>query len=513
MQVVMPLDLGIRIPEDDSVRQLIKVTERMDFTVLHQAYVRASERDEATPKQLFQLVILGRMNGRYGVRELERACRTDIRFMWLLQGKRVPSASRFARFIGQRLSGGVMDELFYQFVLLLREDGEIAFENLFVDGTKIEGYANRYTFVWKKAVEKNARRLEEKLGNLVTEIKTAYPFETADSETEEDVLLALERLASDTGVVFAYGKGKHKTPLQRSIEALRGMLSKRAEYARHREICGSRNSYSKTDHDATFMRMKDDPMQNGQLKPAYNLQLGVDGEYIVAADISQDRNDAHTLLPLLDHMESHGCPTPKNAVTDSGYESEENYAGLERRGITAYIKPQNYERRKKRGFRQNAFLRENMPYDSETDSYTCPAGKRLARQYDTVRRSGSGYEQRLTVYACDACAGCPMKSKCTKAKENRKLTVSKAFDAYRAASLARITGETGILLRVNRSIQSEGAFGNLKENWQFRRYMRRGIRNVMTETLLYAFAYDLKKLHAKTLSGKLRTHLLFPSSA
>lgn len=495
------------------MRMLIGVTERMDFTVLNQAYVRASRCKDATPKQLFQLVMLGRLNGRYGVRELESACQTDIRFMWLLQDKRTPSASRFARFIQKRLADGVMEELFYQFVLLLLMDGEIAAENLHTDGTKVEGYANRYTFVWKKSVEKNALKLAKKLTDLIAKIRTEYPFETSDLETETDILGMLERLAIETGVEFVHGKGKHKTSLQRWIEALGGMLDKGAEYEQHKEICGSRNSYSKTDHDATFMRMKDDHMGNGQLKPAYNLQLGIEGEYIVGVDVTQDRSDSHALLPLLDSMKAHGCPLPKNVVADSGYESEENYAGLEERGITAYIKPQNYEQCKKRSFRQNAFLRENMPYDAQTDSYTCPAGKQLIRQYDTVRHSNSGYEQHLTIYACDSCVGCPMKSKCTKAKENRKIRVSKAFDAYRAASLERITSETGVLLRMNRSIQSEGAFGNLKENWQFRRYMRRGLRNVMIETLLYAFAYNLKKLHAKTLSGRLQTCLFYPSSA
>lgn len=513
MQLIMPLDLGMRIPEDDSVRLLIKVTERMDYTVLDRAYIRASERGEATPKQLFQLVILGRMNGRYSVRELAEACRTDIRFMWLLQGKRAPSASRFARFIQKRLADEVMEQLFYQFVLLLQEDEEISFENLFVDGTKNEGYANRYTFVWKKAVTKRAEKLGKKLADLLIEIRTAYPFQTSHAQTEQDVLQAIEALANDTGVVFVQGSGKRKTALQKHIEELRGMLAKHAEYARQIGICANRNSYSKTDHDATFMRMKDDHMKNGQLKPAYNLQLGVEGEYIVGVYVTQDRDDTHALLPLLSRMNKYDCPQPKNVIADAGYESEENYVGLAERGITAYIKPQNYEQRKKRGFRQNAYLRENMPYDAQTDSYVCPAGKRLAWQYDTVRRSRSGYEQCLSVYDCDSCVGCPMKAICTKAKGNRRITVSHAFDGYRAAALSRIRDEQGALLRVNRTIQSEGVFGCLKENWRFRRYMRRGMRSVMTETLLYAFAYDLKKLHAKTVSGRLQTYLHYPSSA
>ena len=219
------------------------------------------------------------------------------------------------------------------------------------------------------------------------------------------------------------------------------MLEKREAYKRRREICGQRNSYSKTDPEATFMRMKEDHMGNGQLKPAYNVQLGVEAEYIVAVDVSQERSDALALIPLLKRMQAHHCPVPQNIIDDAGYESEENYAKLEEMGCTAYIKPQNYEKSKKRSFRQNAFLRENMPYDKDTDSCTCPAGKRLLHTGQTIRRSKSGYEQTLSVYtACD-CVGCPIKQKCTKAKNNRKLTISKDFDTYRQASLARITSE------------------------------------------------------------------------
>lgn len=513
MQVVMPLDLGKMIPEEDSVRLLIEVTERMDYSQLNQAYIRKQSKDEATPKQLFQIVMLGYMKGRRHSREIEEACRCDIRFMYLLKGKRVPDHSRIARFIRHRLYGEVMENLFYQFVFILREMGEVGFENLFVDGTKIEAYANRYTFVWKKAVEKHAVRLEEKIAALVEEIKAAHPFETVHLCTAEEVLDCLNKLCITKEIRFVHGSGKRKTPLQRYVETLGAMLEKREEYEHHKEICGQRNSYSKTDTDATFMRMKEDHMGNGQLKPAYNVQLGVEAQYIVAVDISQERNDAHTLIPLLKRMQAHNCPIPKNTIDDAGYESEENYAKLEEMGCTAYIKPQNYEKSKKRSFRKNAFLRENMPYDKDTDSYTCPAGKRLIHTGETVRHSKSGYEHKLSVYtACD-CVGCPMKQNCTKAKENRKLTVSKAFDAYRQASLERITSEKGILLRMNRSIQSEGTFGVLKEDWHFRRFLRRGSAHVMTELLIYAFAFNVEKLQNKMLSGRLLTPLFLPSSA
>jgi len=243
--------------------------------------------------------------------------------------------------------------------------------------------------------------------------------------------------------------------------------------------------------------MKDDHMKNGQLKPGYNLTLGVEGEYIVGIDVSPERSDELTLLPLLDRMER-GCrKRHKNITGDAGFESEENYKGLKKREQTAYIKPQNYERSKTRKYKTNAYLRENMPYDPENDTYTCPNGNTFSAMYTTKRRSTSGFESEITVYECNGCNGCPLKKDCTRAKENRKITVSKDFQQLRAGSLERITSDYGKTLRLNRSIQSEGVFGVLKQDYGFRRYLRRGTTNVFTETVLFAFAYNINKLHSK----------------
>ena len=227
-------------------------------------------------------------------------------------------------------------------------------------------------------------------------------------------------------------------------------------YLDYNETFKGRNSFSKTDRDATFMRMKEDHMKNGQLKPAYNLQLGVEGEYIVGVDISSERSDELTLLPLLDRMAKGIGKRHKNVCTDAGYESEENYKGLAERGQIGYIKPQNYEKSKTRKYKSNAFLRENMPYNPENDTYTCPSGNTFSPIYTTKRRSTSGFESEVTVYECHGCNTCPKKKDCTRAEENRKMTVSKDFIELRNASRERITSEYGKTIRLNRSIQSEG---------------------------------------------------------
>ena len=290
-------------------------------------------------------------------------------------------------------------------------------------------------------------------------------------------------------------------------------MKKSREYAEQMEILGARNSYSKTDHSATFMRMKDDHMQNGQLKPGYNVQLGVEAEYIVGVDVSSDLNDTYSLLPLVKRMEEKGGIKHQDVTTDAGYETEETYSGMAERGQTAYIKPQNYESSKKRSFRRNAYLWENMPYDQEKNCFTCPAGKGLRFIGEKKRKTKTGFEQTVSMYQAEGCTGCPYKEHCTKAKENRVIQVNWAFEAARTASRERITSEKGILLRINRRIQSEGAFGVLKEDRHFRRLRRRGTQGVFAEILLYAIAFDIEKLHAKERSGRLKTMLFYPDSA
>ncbi|MCT8978883.1 transposase, partial [Clostridium sp. CX1] len=249
--------------------------------------------------------------------------------------------------------------------------------------------------------------------------------------------------------------------------------------------------------DATFMHLKEDHMRNSQLKPAYNVQIGVEGEYVVGVDISSERSDQLTLIPFLENLKENLPRKYTNIVADAGYESEENYVYLEENNQKSFIKPQAYEGMKKSKFKKNISKRENMNYDSEKDEYTCYNNKKLKPIGIKTRKSKTGYEASVTVYECESCENCSFKEKCTKAKGNRKMEVSKVFVEKRSKSLTNITSKEGILLRTNRSIQVEGAFGVLKEDYGFRRFLSRGKRNVKTEFLLLCFGYNLNKLHSK----------------
>ncbi len=521
-QLKLPLNIETIIPEDDSVRLLSQFVEAMDLTDLYSTYERINS---VSPRTLLKIVLYSYMNGDYSSRSMELNCKRDINFMFLLEGAPVPDHATFARFRGihfapcaRRILAEMSNALF--------DLGEISGETVFIDGTKIEAAANKYTFVWKKAVTKNQTKLLIKLADFVAECEQLYDLKIVYGDTVKmkhvkKLRKKLYALRQSENVVFVHGIGKRKTPLQKSIETLEDYLSRLKKYNHQIHICGGRNSYSKTDHDATFMRMKEDAMGNGQLKPAYNLQHGVDSEYITWLTIGPQPTDTTTLVPFLKDAEEHLKFKYKNITADAGYESEENYVFLEANGQLSYIKPANYEISKTRRYKNDIGKIENMEYDAESDVYICRNAKRLMVDHVRHSKSKTGYVSEKTIYKCEDCSGCPHKAECIKGnncktpleERTKTLQISKIFLKYRQEDLERILSAEGIVYRMNRSIQAEGSFGDLKQDMQFRRYVSKGTSNVLAESILLAMARNINKLHNKIQKGRIGTHLFPVKSA
>ncbi len=392
--------------------------------------------------------------------------------------------------------------MFYQYVRYLEAQGETDHETVFIDGTKLESRAGRYTFVWRKSVEKLLAKVKQKV----------YAATSLTS------LEGLEQQLSDKGaeISFVHGSGRRKSEAQKAWEVLDELRQQWREYEEKLVIMGAdRNSYSKTDPDATFMRMKDDHMRNGQLKPGYNVQIGVNSEYITGIDAFTNRTDYGTMVPFMKTMQQKHGKKYKSVTADAGYERFNNYLFLEDNGQLSFIKPANYEQQKSSSFKKQIGRMENMAYDAEADSYTCSQGRKL-----NLRRECTELENGRNIttawYRCESCADCPVREKCCQAKDTsqpKELRVNKTFQELRKASLDNITSEHGIHLRLSRSIQVEGAFGLLKNNFGFRRFLTRGKKNIRTELFFLALAFDLKKLWMKRDKGRLRTHLSEISAA
>ena len=507
-QLTLPMNMEIQIPEDDPVRLASAQLEELDYRKLYRAYSSQGRKSAAEPRIIFEVLVYGYMSGIYSTRKLEEACRKRVDFMWLLQGEPVPDYSTFARFRSGRTKDAVED-LFYQYVCKLEEIGETEHDEVFIDGTKIESMANRYTFIWRKTTEKHLEKVKEQVRQEFAN------REIAGNVTLKKLraLVAAEKLACEkANIEFVHGIGRRKKPEQRAWEKLNSLLEKWEGYEKKLFTMGNtRNSYSKTDPDATFMHMKEDHMRNGQLKPGYNVQIAVNSEYITGVAAFSNRTDSGTLQPFLRRLEQQHGQKYQNVVADAGYESLDNYLFLEGNNQLSFIKPINYETQKTRKFKSQIGRRENMQYNEQEDCYTCAAGRKLNFRRESTQLDKQRRFQTVAFYQCENCIDCQYRQACCKAKDDapKELKVSTEFLRLSQQSYEYITTQQGILLRINRSIQVEGAFGVLKNDRKFKRFLTRGRTNISTELYLLCLAYDLKKLWAKCNTGRLQTHL-FP---
>jgi transposase len=518
-QLKLPMETEIFISKDSPVRLLNAVVERIDISSILRSYSRIG-RIEYPPRILLKILLYAYVRHIYSSREIERACRENIHFMYLLEDHPAPDHNTICRFRSKYLVGHEK-ELLEQMTTLLVKWGFVSLESVFIDGTKIEANANRYSFVWKKSTEKSRTKLTAKIkselpGLVVSAgVKWHIP-EAVEIRHLKKLRKKLCEKRQKDDVIFVTGKGHHKSALQKALETVDEWLAKLKRYTKELYICGDRNSYCKTDHDATFMHMKEDHMRNGQLKPGYNVNVATSEEFIIGNYISADRNDVHTLIPFMSYLSRYMI---KNVVADSGYESEENYCYFESLPDTQlYVKPSNHEQKKKRKYQTDISRRENMVYDRKTDSYTCAAEKQLTFDYDKKSKSKSGFITTTSVYSCKECTGCPWKDKCIRAGSSRKsleernkvIYVSKRFASQREAMEERINTPQGKLLRTNRSIQAEGVFAMVKEDMNFRRFLLRGEVKVEVEWTLLSIAYNILKLHHKLQKGHLGTGLVIP---
>ena len=517
-QLKLPLNIEYMIPDNDSVRLLSQFIEEMDLTDLYSTYSRIRE-NQATPRQMLKIVLYSYMNNDYSSRKMELSCYRDVNFMYLLEGSKVPDHSTFARFRSLHFAP-CAETIMAEMTNFLYEIGEVQGNDIFIDGTKIESCANKYTFVWKKSVSKNLERLLSKLADFVAECEELYGIKIVyENKVKIKHVKKLRKklyaLKQEENVGFVHGRGKRKTLIQHSIEKLEEYLKKLKGYTQKIHTCGERNSYSKTDKDATFMRMKEDAMKNGQLKPAYNVQHGVDSEYIVWLTVGHQPADTTTLIPFIKGMENSLYFKYSNIVADSGYESEENYVYLKKNMQLSFIKPANYEISKTRKYKKDISRIENMEYNELGDYYTCQNNRKLTVNRIIKRKSKTGYISEKTIYTCENCSNCTYKSKCIKGhnckipleKRVKNLETSKLFNELRKNNLERIVNEEGCKLRMNRSIQAEGSFGEIKQDMGFRRYLSKGKNNVLAESILLAMAHNVNKLHNKIQSDRIQTHL------
>lgn len=374
---------------------------------------------------------------------------------------------------------------------MLVEMGYITLREIYVDGTKIESKANKNSFVWRKSVEKNKAKLESKIRNILSQIEEGIAQDN-EPDDEPPTPINSKELKERIAAINRKNRTKEETNQIKTLE--NKLQPKLEEYEKKLETLDERNSYSKTDRDATFMRMKEDHMKNGQLKPAYNEQIGTENQFIVHYDFFSNPTDTLTLIPFMEGFKQNYEQLPEKACADSGYGSEENYQYLENNQVEAYVKYNYFHKEQKKAFKNNPFLQENLYYNKEKDYFVCPMGQHMEHSYNTTRKSASGFVSDISVYRAKNCGGCPLRCLCHKSKEDRQIEVNHRLREYRRIARERLTSEEGIRMRKKRPIEPEAVFGQMKSNKSYYRFRHVGKEKVAMDFAIFAIAFNLLKL-------------------
>jgi transposase len=532
--ILLPTDLGAQIPPKHLVRVVNTAIEKMDLSKLLAQY-KGGGTSSYHPKMLLKVLVYAYTQQVYSSRKIAKALRENIYFMWL-SGNQQPDFRTINRFRSEVVKD-VIEDIFTSVLELLIEEGYVKLENYFLDGTKMEANANKYSWVWGKSTKRYKRKLQEKVKELIEQIEQVNETENAEygerdlEEMGSDKTLDSQKLEqkihelnqrlktqqdkpqeAPTGTAKAEvlseleqkapkpkKRGRRgKTKLQKAQDALKKLeedcLPRQKKYEDQERKLAGRNSYSKTDVDATFMRMKDDYMKNGQLKPGYNLQMGTEGQFVVGFSVHQRPGDPGCLVPHLIGIKERLRRLPKHVIADSAYGSEENYAYLDQEQVGNFLKYNTFGKEQHPRYKPNSFAVDQLVHDPEKDELICPAGKRLTYRYTFYRKTDNGYYGERRCYEAEDCSGCHLKEQCTKAKGNRRLEVSFQLKAWRQQASQNLTSDEGKKLRSLRGVEVESVFGRLKEDWGFRRFLLRGLEKVKTELGLLCIAQNMAKL-------------------
>lgn len=496
IQLNLPLELDKKLEKNDPIHSFLEVMEGVNWNQYLNKPTNKG-RDEYNPFKMMKVVLFAYMNKIYSLRKIEQACKTDIRFMYLMQ-EETPSHMAIQRFIQNYLKTNIED-IFKDIFESINERTEINKDTIYIDGTKLEANANKFTFIWKKTAIKTRDKTIQKINAIVKVLSATYPLQEKEEwvvEEVDEIIDTLQEEAKRAGILFVYGKGKRKTQEQRNYDELMKLRNALASCMERIHLCGpNRNSCSKTDHDATMMHMKEDYyMKTGIFKAGYNAQIAVSDEYIQYACVMQDRSDQKTLIPLLERFKKLYQRYPKVVVADAGYGSYDNYLYCLEHQMEAYIKYIMYSKEKEKKFQKNIYHKKN--WKNEQGEYVCPAGHKFVYQSESIDKRSRYYRINQT-YSCGKCVGCEFKEKCTKAKENRNITVNPILDELEGTAKKRLDSEEGIRHRIQRSIQTEGAFGVIKQDSGYTRFHRRKINNVEMEFQLVCIGFNLMKYHNK----------------
>lgn len=547
--MLLPPSTEDMIPEKHIVRTVNRVIDNMKIDPLVKTY-KGGGRKAYDPLMLLKVLVYAYLMRIYSSREIAKALRENVNFMWL-SGMQRPDFRTINNFRSGRLKK-VMEGLFSSMVMFLSENKYIKIEDYFVDGTKIEANANKYSYVWanntkryKKNVQKKIKELIEHINKVNEEENKRYGDrdleelgEDALEITSEKIEKQVERLnkiinptSEDTESKRddeekeqeekeekksknkskrdkRDKKDKEKKEENKELkEKQRGNKNKRRElqkalnqiskkylpklkkYEQQERILGQRSSYSKTDIDSTFFRNKEE-----QYRPGYNVIIGTENQIILNYSLHQKASETDKFIEHMSKLKQiTNQNMPKRVIGDGAYGSEENYDFLEKENIESYLKYTGFYQEEIKGVKRNDFDKTNFRYDEGENIIICPQGRRMRFDRIEEKLTTSGYKQEKLIYRGD-CHGCQYLSICSKTSQGRTIQINKKWDKYKQKAKENLKTPVGERLRKQRNVDVESVFGDIKQNQRFKRFNLRGLEKVNAEFGLVAMAHNIKKI-------------------
>lgn len=499
--VLFPSNICDKIAANHPVRVVNHIVDQLNIDDILSTY-KGGGTSSFHPRAMIKILFYSYVNNIYSCRKIAKQLEENICYMWI-SGNNTPNFRTINDFRGKKLKGKI-HQIFTEFVRLMSELGYVSLDIQYVDGTKIEAASNKYTFVWKETTKKNKEKLEAKIDSILKEIDQSIATDNTDQSGEEKCEpLNSEKLSKKIAELNQRLSTLNKEQ-QKDLKKLKEEhLPRLSKYEDQLEILGERNSYSKTDTDATFMRMKEDHMKNGQLKPAYNLQISTENQLVTNFSMHQRPGDTATLTPHLEQFKEVHQKQSSTVVADSGYGSEQNYEYAENEQIEAFIKYNYFHKEQKRSYKKNPFLPANLFYNQAANYLVCPMGQHMNFIGIGKRQSELGYQYQVSIYQAENCNGCPLRSQCHNSKNNRRIELNHKLNKYRKQARERLMSEQGLYHRSKRPIEPEAVFGQIKFNNKFNRFTLRGLTKVEIEIGLILLSHNLRKI-AQIVSGNLK---------
>lgn len=497
---LLPINLDEVIPVRHLVRQIDAVVERIDIRKLQTPF-SSKGASSYHPQMMLKVILYAYATKNYSCRNIARMLRQDITYMWL-SGNQRPDFNTVNRFRSEYLKE-VIEEVFKEVLMFLAEHDFIKFETYFVDGTKLEADANKFSHVWKKNTERYKAAVQERVAKLMDEIEQVNQQEDelfagkdlpelgeASQISSEQVGEIAQNISDKLDQKQGQAKKSTLKKFSGKVKKLLAEKENLEKYEEQEKILDQRNSYSKTDHDATMMRMKG----TDELRPGYNAQASSENQFVLATSVGQNAADQSSFAGHLDGITKMGENfLPVTYVGDGAYGTEENSEILERAKIFNHLKYPSFYQEQSTKHKEDPFHKDNMAYDLATDSYTCPNNVRLVYRETIERCTTTGYKQTVKVYKSEGCEGCPMKQQCTKAEGDRTIQINPNLERHKEIIKENLLSEIGEELRKRRGWEIETFFGDLKHNQQYKRIRLRGLEKANLELKYLAITYNIRK--------------------